>query len=214
MAQYHITCLGRQPPVNEAVLIGNPEMEQPPEGWDTLKEKLWMPDPFFLRRGAIRDYTGPGNEQGTFIVQDMRTVDWWAGRPVVEVISQGIAYADGKPYKLECSGGISEDLGLASTASIWRKGYPRVTMMWVSLTTPDLTDHIGVPGMPPHLFGLASGNWSMAYVSDSDWVASGWIGENRSLQQLPGSLACLVTDTWIYDPGYLDRDGYTGIFTP
>lgn len=214
MAFYNIICLGRQPPVNEAILIGNPELEQPAEGFDTLKEKLWLPDPFFIRRGTIRDYTGPGNEQGTFIVQDMRTVEWWAGRPVVEVISKGIAYADGKPYKLEFTAGISEDLGLAATSSIWRKGYPRVTMQWVSLTTPDVENHVHVAYEPPDTFGLPGGAWGMAYVSDSNWAASGWIGENRTTQQLPGSKACLVTDSWLYDPGYNDRDGYTGIFTP
>lgn len=212
MAIYNITCLGRQPPVNEAVLIGNPELEQPAEGFDTLKEKLWLPHLCWLRKGALRE--APGPEQGTFIVQDMRTVEWWAGKPVVEVISKGIATDDGKDYKLEFNAGMSEDLGLASTGSIWRMGYPRVTKQWVSLTTPAASAHVKNPYEPPDTFGLPGGGWGMAYVSDSNWAASGWIGENRIIQQMPGSQACLVTDTWIFDTGYDDRDGYTGIFTP
>lgn len=201
--------IGRQLPSHEAVPIGTPDLELASEGWDTLKEKLWLPHPYLIKRGSVRD--APGPEQGTFIVQDMRTMDWWAGCPVVEVISKGIAFADGKDYKLEASGATSEDLGLANvdtlSPTIWRLGYPRVTKLWVSLTTPAIYDHVRVASVPPDTFGIGSGPWSIAWVAPDNWVAAGWIGETRHLQQLPGSKACLVTDTWLYDPGNADRDG-------
>lgn len=200
--------IGRQPPVNEAIVIGNPILDTPAEGWDTLKEKLWLPHPYFLRKGQMRD--APGPEQGTWIIQDIRVVDWWAGCPVCEVESKGIAYADGKDFKLECSGGLSEDLSLAGagyvTHTIWRLGYPRVTKLWVSPTAVAIFDHVGVASNPPDLFGISSGAWSIAWTSATNWIASGWIGENRVVQKLPGSQACLVQDSWLFDPGYTDRD--------
>lgn len=211
MPSPQVTALGIQPPVDTAIIVGNQELEQPAEGWDTLKEKLWLPHPYWLKKGQVREYQGPGAEQGTFIVQDLRTVDWWAGRPVVEVISKGIAYADGKDYKIECSGGLNEDLSLASgaylAATIWRLGYPRVTKYWVSLETPAILDHVGVASVPPVTFGLPATPWAIAWVSASSWTAAGWIGESRTPQRLPGSTACLVTDSWLYDLGYPDRDG-------
>lgn len=197
--------LGNQPPTDRAILVGNPKLEQPATGWDVLVEKLWLPHPYFLRRGDLRD--GPGPETGLFIVQDFNIVEWRAGRPIVEVTSLGIACQDGKDYKLECTSGVSEDLGLASTLTIWRKGYTRVSKLWVSMTTPGVADHVGIAYEPPYTFGLPGGAWSMAYVSEGNWTASGWIGENRTPQQLPGSKASLVTDTWLYDPGNADRDG-------
>lgn len=202
-----MTVLGTQPPTDREVLIGNPMLECPAEGWDTLRERLWLPHQFWLQRGTVRE--GPGPEGGTFIVQDFRTVEFWGGRPVVEVTSLGIATQDGKDYKLEASAGISEDFGLAQSPyfTIWRFGYPRVTKLWVSLTPPLLYDHIGVASAPPNTFGLPASAWSMAWVAADNWSAVGWIGETRNLQQLPGSHACLVTDTWLFDNGYTDRDG-------
>ena len=199
------TILGTQPPVDRAIVIGNPKPEMPASGWDLLKETLWLPHPYFIRRGDVRD--GPPPESGYFVVQDFNITDWRAGCPIVEVISLGIAQRDGKDFKLECTGGISEDFGLAALLTIWRKSYTRVTKQWVSLTTPRIQDHVGVPSMPPDTFGIGGAPWAMAYVAPDNWAASGWIGENRTPQQLPGSTACLVSDTWLYDPGYGDRDG-------
>ena len=201
------TILGTQPPVDRAIVIGNPKPEMPSSGWDVLKETLWLPHPYFIRRGDVRD--GPPPESGYFIVQDFNITDWRAGCPIVEVISLGIAQRDGKDFKLECTGGISEDLGLASltTTTIWRTGYTRVTKQWVSLTTPRVQDHVNVASVPPDTFGLPATAWGIAFVAADNWAASGWIGENRSTQQLPGSQAGLTTDTWLYDPGYGDRDG-------
>lgn len=201
------TIIGVQPPTDRAIVIGNPKLEMPATGWDVLKEKLWLPHAYFIRRGDVRD--GPPPESGYFIVQDFNTVEWRAGCPIVEVISLGIACQDGKDYKLECTHGITEDLGLAATTTttIWRKSYSRVTKQWVSLTTPSVTAHVNVPSEPPDLFGLPSGLWGMSFVAADNWSASGWIGENRTPLQLPGSKACLVTDTWLYDPGNADRDG-------
>ena len=201
--------IGTQPPTDREIRIGCAQLEQPASGWDVLREMLWLPHPFFVPRGSVRE--GPGPEGGTFIVQDHRVVDYKGGRPVVEITSLGIATQDGKDYKIEGSGGLSEDLSLASglylTPTIWRAGYPRVTKLWVSLTTPAINDHVFVPYTPPETFGLPTGGWSIAWVSATNWAAIGWMGETRSLQKLPGSPACLVSDTWLYDPGYADRDG-------
>lgn len=202
--------IGRQPPETQAIVIGCPLLEQPATGWDVLRETLWLPDPYFITCGSTR--SGPQPQAGTFIVQDLRTVDWKGGRPIVEITSLGIALSAGKDAKWDISWGISEDLSLASglyiaTPTIWRAGYPRVTKLYVSLTTPDVDAHVGVPDTPAELFGLPSGDWSMAWTAADDWVASGWIGETRVPQRLPGSAACLVTDTWLYDTGMADRDG-------
>lgn len=202
-------CLGTQPPTDQEVPIGRPVLERPADGWDVLREKLWLPHEFWIQRGAVRE--GPGPEGGFFIAQDFRTVEWLGGRPVVEVTSLGIATQGDKDYKIEASDSLSEDLSLASgtylSPTIWRVGYSRVTKLWVSLTTPALSDHVGVAYTPPETFGLPSGGWNIAWVSATNWEAVGWIGESRTPQKLPGSPACLVTDTWIYDNGYSDRDG-------
>ena len=203
------TILGVQPPINREILVGNPMIESPAVGWDTLVETLWLPHPYFIRRGDLRE--APPPESGLFVVQDFRTVGWRAGKPLVEVISLGICQLDGKDYKLECSGSLSEDLSLSSgdyiSPTIWRVGYPRVTKLWVSLTTPAVLSHVGIASVPPDTFGIGGSPWSIAWVSPTSWTASGWVGESRNPQQLPGSKACLVTDTWLYDPGYADRDG-------
>lgn len=203
------TILGNQPPTDSEILVGNPLLEMPATGWDVLREKLWLPHPYWIKRGDLRD--APAPESGLFVVQDMRTLDWHAGRPLVEVFSLGIAQQDGKDYKIECSASLSEDLSLASglylSPTIWRIGYPRVTKLWVSLTTPSIFAHVGIASVPPDTFGIGGGAWGMSWVSESNWAASGWLGESRVPQKLPGSNACLVTDTWLYDPGYEDRDG-------
>jgi len=202
-----IIVLGTAPPTASEIAVAMPLVECPASGWDTMTERLWLPHPYYVARGATR--TGP--EGGTFIVQDMRTVEWRGNRPIVEITSLGIAEVGGKAEKWECSGSISEDLSLASglylTPTIWRAQYPRITKLWVSLTTPDIYDHVGVPDTPAVLFGLPSGDWSMAWTAADNWTASGWIGESRVPQRLPGSTACLVTDTWLLDPGMDDRDG-------
>lgn len=201
--------IGIQPPTDRAIQIECPLLEQPATGWDVLVEKFWVPNEYWFKRGDIREGSKP--ENGTFIVQDSRVIAWKAGRPIVEVTSFGIALSDGKDFKLECSSSISEDLSLASGAylspTIWRASYPRVTKLWVSLTTPAVFDHVLVASLPPDTFGLPAVTWGIAWVSPTSWTASGWMGESRIPQQLPGSKACLVTDTWVYDPGYADRDG-------
>jgi hypothetical protein len=204
--------IGKQPPTDQAIQIECPLLEQPATGWDMLQEKFWVPHPYWFKRGDIRE--GPAPEGGTFVVQDSRVTGYKAGRPIVEVSSIGIALQDGKDYKLEGSGSISEDLSLASGdagfPTIWRKAYPRVTKLWVSLTTPSIYGHVGIAYAPPETFGISNHSWYMTWVDATDWTASGWMGESRVPQQLPGSKACLVTDTWIYDPGNEDRDGVPG----
>lgn len=202
-----ITILGTAPPTASAIAVAMPMVESPASGWDTMTERLWLPHPYYIARGATR--TGP--EGGTFIVQEMRTVEWRGNRPIVELTSLGIAEVGGKDYKCECSGGLGEDLSLASgiylSPTIWRVGYYRVTKLWVSLTTPAVGAHVGLNYDPPERFGLPSGGWSIAWAAADNWAAIGWVGETRNVQQLPGSVASLVTDTWLFDPGYLDRDG-------
>jgi len=201
------TILGQQPPTDDSVVLGTPQLDMPATGWDTLTERLWLPHPFWIPRGSLRD--GPGPEGGLFVVQDMRVTEWLAGRPVVVLTSVGIAVQGERDYKLECTGaGVGEDLSLMapSTYTIWRKSYPRVSKLWVSLTTPSVYDHVGVPSVPPFTFGIGGANWSAIYVAENNWSASGWMGEARNITRLPGSTACLVTDSWVYDPGE-DRDG-------
>lgn len=166
-----------------------------------------MPHEYWLKRGDTRD--APAPETGLFYVQDIRVEGYKAGRPVIVVTSMGIAFADGKDYKIECSSGLSEDFSMitAGYSTIWRKGYPRVTKLWVSNSTPGVMAHVGVSSVPPETFGLPATPWIISIVSDTNWSAIGWIGESRVPQKLVGCDACLVTDTWIYDLGYSDRDG-------
>jgi len=197
--------IGRQPPTDREIPIGNAMLEQPADGFDQLREKLWLPHEFWVPRGSLRD--GPAPEGGLFIVQDLRTVDWWAGKPVVEVTSLGIAAQGGKDFKMSGGASVNEDLSLMPvTFTIWRKTYPRVQKRWVSLTTPAIYDHVNVGSVPPETFGIGGAAWSSVYIAPDNWAASGWMGESREIDKLPGSPACLVTDTWVYDPGE-DRDG-------
>lgn len=202
-----IIAIGQQPPDDREILIGTPKLEQPATGWDTLHETLCLPHPFWLRKGMERD--GPGPEGGRFWVQDMNVVEWRAGRPVVEVVSLGLATQDGKDYKLECSATVSEDMTLTVNAphNLWRTQYVRVSKQWVSPGPVSVLDHVNVPSLPPDTFGLPAATWAMSWIAEDNWNASGWIGESRNPQKLVGCDACLVTDTWLYDPGYMDRDG-------
>lgn len=202
-----VTILGMQPPTDREIPIGNYDLELPSTGWDTLRERLWLPHPFWVKKGDVRE--GPEPEGGSFIVQDLRVVDWRAGKPILEVVSLGVATQAGKDFKVSLgNAGVSEDLSLMvnPTFTIWRKSYPRVTKLWVSMTTPSVYDHAGVGSVPPETFGLGGAAWSSIWLADNNWAASGWMGEDRQIDKLPGSTACLVTDTWVLDPGE-DRDG-------
>lgn len=184
--------------LSQPIAWGCPKIAEPPDGWDTMTEMLWLPDPGFLAKGTQRPT--PAGLAGKFWVQDVRVMDWHAGRPLAEVVSHGLA--NNKPAKWSAQGIISEDTSLVWTAStIYRAQAPRVTKRWISEIQPALFEHVGVYYAPEETFGLpaTSFNLSGAYP---DWTAIGWLGESRNPDQLVGAKTCLVTDVWIYDVGY------------
>ena len=183
---------------NQPISWGCPKIAAPADGWDTLTEMLWLPDPGFLAKGTQRP--APAGLSGNFWVQDVRVQDWYAGRPLCEVVSYGLA--NGKPAKWSAQGITSEDTSLIWTAStIYRAQAPRVTKRWISETQPALFDHVGVYYVPEQTFGLPAVAFHLSGAYPT-WAAAGWIGESRNPDQLAGCTTNLVTDTWLYDMGY------------
>jgi hypothetical protein len=205
------TILGTYPDATP-IRIGCPVVDEPAMGWDTLRETLWMPSRTALARGAVRSYDG-----GTFYVQDLKVVEYRAGFPVMEVVSMGWAN-ETKAAKWDATANVAEDLSLlnpeyvflGSQITVWRWSFPRVIKQYISNAVPSIPAHIGVPSVPDYLFGLPGQQWAIGALG-TGWVASGWVGESRVPSLLPGTEVCLVTDSWIYDPGYLDRNESTTV---
>ena len=214
--------LGLTPPnaPERAIRIGCPLVEQPAQGWDILRETLWVPRRNYLPKGTPRQ--PPEGAEGLFVVQDERTVEYRGGFPVIELISLGLA--DGKPAKWTASAAAAEDLSLINANyysapwTIWRQSYPRVTKMWIAHQPPNVLDHVSVPSVPEQTFGLPATAWELSpwVLSPAGdlWQASGWVGESRNVDTLPGAEMSLVVDTWLYDPGYVDRNEGTVIDFP
>lgn len=205
--------LGITPP-NEgegrAIRLGCPTYESPAVGWDFMREELWVPRAHFIPRGTQR--LPPAGAEGLFVAQEERILRYLAGFPVIELISIGLA--DGKPAKWSSSAAVAEDLQLLnmtyySPSTIWRQTYPRVTKLWIAHQPPDLLAHCGVPSVPEETFGQPRTPWSLYPAGGIAWNASGWVGESRNNDVLPGAQLTLVVDTWLYDPGYLDRNETT-----
>lgn len=205
------TILGTYPD-STPIRIGCPQVEEPAVGWDILRETLWMPSRNALPRGTARSYDG-----GTFYVQDCKVIEYRAGFPVCEVTSYGWANAT-KDAKWSATANVSEDLALlnpeyifiGSQITVWRWSFPRVIKSYLSATIPSIPAHIGVPMAPDLTFGLAAQPWFISAFG-TGWTASGWVGESRVPDVLPGTDKCLVTDSWIFDPGYLDRNESTTV---
>ena len=208
--------------LSQPVSWGCPRVDEPPDGWDTLTEMLWLPDPGFLAKGTERP--APAGLAGRFWVQDFRVLDWYAGRPLCEVVSYGLA--NNKPEKWTGQGLVNEDptLVFGVWATVFRWQMPRVTKRWISLTTPLLTDHVGVAYVPVRTitspsspspavaYGAPEFPWTLVQAG-KEWTATGWIGESRVNEQLVGADACLVTDTWLFDPGYDRTDQTDDLYT-
>jgi len=201
-----MTIIGTQRPEGlELIPVGCPQAESLATGWDILREEFWAGSINAIQRGQTRTF-----EDGTYIVQDIRVGEYRAGKPMLEVTSLGIA-GGYKDYKIFASGMVAEDTSLAyATSDIWRNTNPRVTKLWLSTTVPSIVAHVGIPSVPPILFGYPGDAWSfLPIITDSvvvGWDADGWVGESRTPDLLPGSTYCMVTDVWIYDMGYTDRD--------
>lgn len=203
------TILGTYPDATP-IRIGCPVVDEPAMGWDTLRETLWMPSRTALARGAVRSYDG-----GTFYVQDLKVIEYRAGFPVMEVVSMGWAN-ETKAAKWDATANVAEDLNLlnpeyvflGSQITVWRWSFPRVIKQYLANAVPSIPSHIGVPSVPDYLFGLPGQQWAISALGNG-WQASGWVGESRVPSLLPGTEKCLVTDSWIYDPGYLDRNEAT-----
>lgn len=212
MSSYKI--IGQQPPTDREIAVSIPELEQPDYGWDTLKETLWLPHIHWLKRGALRP--GPAPEGGTFFVQNIRPLRYIGPTSViVEVTSLGIATQDGINAKITAEGGSAEDLSLTAgvagvSPSVYRLMPPRVTVTWCSLTSVSIAAFANAGAVPPDAFGYDPSPYYFIWFSPSAWSAYGWRGESRSVQKLGGCEACLVTDIYMRDMGYLDR----GQFVP
>lgn len=204
------TILGNYPD-STPIRIGCPQVEEPATGWDVLRETLWMPSRNALPRGTVRLYDG-----GKYYVQDCKVIDYRGGFPVCEVTSMGWAN-ETKEAKWSATGNVAEDLGLlnpeyifiGSIITIWRQSFPRVIKQYLSDSIPSLPAHIGVPWPPDQTFGLPPQAWYITPYGTNGWYASGWVGESRVPELLPGTSAALITDSWIYDPGYFDRNAST-----
>jgi hypothetical protein len=203
------TILGAYPDATP-IRIGCPVVEEPSMGWDSLRETLWMPSRTALPRGTVRSYDG-----GTYYVQESRVVEYRAGYPVMEVTSLGWANAS-KEAKWDATANVAEDLTLlnpeyvfiGSTITVWRWSFPRVIKQYLSTSIPSIPAHIGASLVPELTFGLAAQPWFISALGNG-WQAFGWVGESRVPSVLPGTSVCMVTDSWIYDPGYLDRNEAT-----
>lgn len=190
--------------LSQPVRWGCPVIAEPAEGWDTMTEKLILPDPGWLTKGTQRP--APAGLTGKFFVQDVQITEWVAGYPLATVISHGLA--NNKPAKWEASALINEAPFVElNFVTAYKFQTPRVTKRWISETKPLLTDFVSLSLVPEETFGFPATAFSLSQ-SGQEWTASGWLGENRQIQPLVGCQACMVTDIYAYDMGY-DRTDQT-----
>lgn len=195
--------------LTQPIRWGCPVIAEPADGWDTMTEKLLLPDAGFLAKGTQRPT--PAGMVGKFFVQDVQITEWVAGYPLADVVSHGLA--NNKPAKWTAQGLTNEDprLIFGLFATVWRDQYPRVTKRWISNLRPKIKDHVGISDVPyGHTYGLPALPWYKIQVG-SEWDAYGWVGESRVIDELVGCDYCFVTDTWLLDLGY-DRTDQTDAY--
>lgn len=186
---------------------GCPRLDEPEDGWDTMTEMLLLPDPGFLAKGTQRPT--PAGLTGKFWVQNVRIAEWHVGRPLAEVTSHGLA--NGKPAKWTGQAAVNEAPYVVTNFVVaYKWTTPRVVKRWISETPVLITDFVSIPLVPDETFGLPRTPYSLSQLGQ-EWTAFGWFGEDRRIEPLVGTDACLVTDIYAYDIGY-DRTDITDPF--
>lgn len=197
------TFIGRAPPnvTGQPQRLRFPVKQTPAEGWDLLTERLWVPySPFFTKGAARTDHEG----QGAFFVQDETVVEYYAGLPVIELVSRGIADVNNKPYKSAFHGATLVDADSNYSSTWWKPDHARVEIWGVSLTQPSVFLP-STPLVPPVTYGLPETPWSRVNVAvitvdgTPEWRGQGWLLEDRQIDTLPGGGAHLYHDTYAYD---------------
>lgn len=178
-----------------------PKLRRSADGWDEVRELRVELTQDGIGLGAARS---PAGISGTFFVVDTSCVGCKAGRPVMEIISRGLAGS--KSYIAECTGygdsvsGPFDSIPGApagvhqANVLMTRVG---VTIRWLSSTKPDCSVS-ATAQTPPETFGLPSNPFT--WLNDPAYnVPSGWVLDKRDGVQLaPGTTYYAVVDYYSY----------------
>lgn len=187
-----------------------PKLRRNAEGWDEVRELIRAPNQNFLATGVARTF---GTLiLGTFFVQDVQCVGCQLGKPIMEVISRGVANPPpGQPAK----GVIWESTAYTEIQSVDRltgmpggpagfyKGrvaVPRVgmTARYISATRPS-SGAVGTAVVPDVTAGIPvyPFAWATADLIVYNFP-SGWSLQKRDAKQLPGSDYHFVADYFVH----------------
>jgi hypothetical protein len=181
-----------------------PKLRRNSEGWDEVRELIRAPSQQFLDTGAARTFEG--HITGTFFVQDLQCVGCEFGKPIMEVISRGVAGGKGIIWESTAYSEIqSVDrlTGMPGGPAGFYKGrvaVPRVgmTARYISATAP-ASGAVGTAVAPGVNYGIPA--YPFAWAT-ADLVVynfpSGWSIQKRDAKQLPGTNYHFVTDYFVH----------------
>ncbi len=204
----------------EIMTLEKPRVDTLVEGWDTMRETLWVPYTPYFAKGERRDHVLLPEILGAkLVVQDERQIGTRGGYPVIELTSLGLAR--NKPWKIVTD---ADSQGQVAASSLTRN-VPTVTVYWFSDTLVDTKSVIPYNAVPPETF-----NWQAKGGTTGESNNEGWYLIGRTIEPLPvdtgrvsgapwldtnfptgGTVStavnlaprpsfCFVTDRYAYDP--------------
>lgn len=204
----------------EIMTLERPRVDTLVEGWDTMRETLWVPFTPYFTKGERRDHVLLPEILGAkLVVQDERQIGTRGGFPVIELTSLGLART--KPWKIVTDADSQGEVA----ASTLTRNVPTVTVYWFSETLVDTKSVIPYNAVPPETFNwqakggttgeennqgwyligrtveplpIATGRVSGAPWLDTNFPTGGTTTTDVNIEPRPGM--CFVTDRYAYDP--------------
>ena len=159
----------------EVMTLTAPSVDTNAEGWDTMRETLWVPYSPYFTAGERRDHVLlPALNAAVMVVQNERVVGIKAGLPVIELTSMGLAQE--KPWKCVTTADTQGTVGAGGVT----RNLPTVTCYWFSETLEGTKLYIPWPAVPPETFG-----WQAKALQSGIANPNGWIIVKRDVDPLP-----------------------------
>jgi hypothetical protein len=177
----------------EIMTLDKPKVDTLVEGWDIMRETLWVPYTPFFSKGARRDHILLPEILGAkLIVQDERQIGTRGGFPVIELTSLGLART--KPWKIVTD---ADSQGQVGSSNLLRN-IPTVTVYWFSDTLVDTKSVIPYNAVPPETF-----NWQAKGGNSGNSNNEGWYLIGRTVEPLPVNTGRASGAPWL-DPTFPD----------
>jgi hypothetical protein len=175
----------------DIMVLERPKVDTLVEGWDVMRETLWVPHTPYFAKGERRDQVLLPEIMGaTLVVQDERQVGTKGGYPIIELTSLGLART--KPWKIVTDADTQGQIGAEGVT----RNIPTVTVYWFSSTLVDTKSAIPYPAVPPETF-----NWQAKGGTSGQENEEGWYLIGRTVEPLPIDTGRVSGAPW-FDTNY------------